>query len=149
MINYVVGDLIELAKNGEFNVIVQGCNCFCKMNSGVAKAIRENFIEAYIVDQMTVPGDPKKLGTYTCASRPNLTIVNAYTQFDYGYDGKLRFSYEAFYKVMNRIAKDFNGFKIGMPKIGSGLAGGDWKLIEKIIRSTMIDQNVTIVVKES
>lgn len=39
-ITYVVGDLLDLALKGEFNVIVHGCNCNCTMNSGVAKALR-------------------------------------------------------------------------------------------------------------
>lgn len=36
------GDLIERAENGDFDVIIQGCNCFHTMGAGIAKSIRIN-----------------------------------------------------------------------------------------------------------
>ena len=36
MYKEVVGDLIRLAKEGEFDVIAHGCNCFCTMGAGIA-----------------------------------------------------------------------------------------------------------------
>ena len=41
MINYVDGDLIKLAKQGRFDVIVHGCNCFCQMGAGIAPQMAE------------------------------------------------------------------------------------------------------------
>jgi O-acetyl-ADP-ribose deacetylase (regulator of RNase III) len=38
----------------------------------------------------------------------------------------------------------FSG-KHGMPKIGAGLAGGDWELIESIIDEELSGESVTIV----
>ena len=43
MINYVDGDLIKLAKQGRFDVIVHGCNCFCQMGAGIAPQMAEAF----------------------------------------------------------------------------------------------------------
>ena len=43
MINYVDGDLIKLAKEGNFDVIVHGCNCFCQMGAGIAPQMAEAF----------------------------------------------------------------------------------------------------------
>ena len=81
------GDLIALAKVGEFDVIVHGCNCFCTMGAGIAKGIRAAFPAAYDADLATTPGDRSKLGTCTFAqvesSGSPLVVVNAYTQFDY------------------------------------------------------------------
>ena len=48
---YIEGDLIQLAKNGKFNVIVHGCNCFNTMGAGIAKMIKDNFIGAWKADQ--------------------------------------------------------------------------------------------------
>ena len=36
----IKGDLIKLALQGEFDVIVHGCNCFCTMGAGIAKSIK-------------------------------------------------------------------------------------------------------------
>lgn len=38
MIKYdvVEGDLIKLALQGKFDVVAHGCNCFCRMKSGIA-----------------------------------------------------------------------------------------------------------------
>lgn len=39
----VNGDLIKLAKRGEFDVIGHGCNCFCTMGAGIAPQMAEAF----------------------------------------------------------------------------------------------------------
>ena len=49
----VTGDLVKLAKNGEFDVIVHGCNCECIMGGGIAKQIRQAFPTAYDADRGT------------------------------------------------------------------------------------------------
>jgi O-acetyl-ADP-ribose deacetylase (regulator of RNase III) len=37
----VVGDLIQLALNGEFDVIIHGCNCQCVMGKGIALSVKK------------------------------------------------------------------------------------------------------------
>jgi O-acetyl-ADP-ribose deacetylase (regulator of RNase III) len=46
---------------------------------------------------------------------------------------------------MRKINHIFKGNHIGMPKIGAGLAGGDWDRIEKIIGTALKDCQITIV----
>jgi O-acetyl-ADP-ribose deacetylase (regulator of RNase III) len=46
---------------------------------------------------------------------------------------------------MKKINMVFCEKHIGMPKIGSGLAGGDWDRIEHIISVELRDCQVTIV----
>src|SRR5215831_95482 len=83
----VKGDLLKLAKEGAFDVIAHGCNCFCTMGAGIAKGVAIAFPEAYEADQRTLKGDRAKLGTCTSADiaigNGTLTVVNAYTQFDF------------------------------------------------------------------
>ena len=83
----VQGDLVELAKKGEFDAIVHGCNCQNSMGAGIARIIREVFPEAYEVDtryhkQMA---DYNMLGTICVGFAKEVKIINAYTQF---YGGK-------------------------------------------------------------
>ena len=88
----IKGDLIKLALQGEFDVIVHGCNCFCTMGAGIAKSIKQTFPMAYEADLKTIKGDPGKLGRYSVASTLvdgilPLHIVNAYTPYYHGRGG--------------------------------------------------------------
>lgn len=130
MLKHVKGDLLTLAEQGKFNIIMHGCNCFNTMGSGIARSIRERFSEAAIVDSMTESGDRSKLGTITCAGIPNdsggFVIVNAYTQYSTSKAGEDVFEYESFQKILDAFVVDAGpGMNIGLPYIGMGLAGGD------------------------
>ena len=138
------GDLIELAKQGEFDVIVHGCNCFNTMGAGVAKQIKNNFKEAYLTDKTTKKGDRNKLGTFTCVKIENIYIINAYTQYFYGKNSNL--DYNALRDAFRKIKKKFSGMRIAFPKIGSGLGGGDWYRISKIIETELINEDITLII---
>nr|QBK86929.1 MAG: SNF2 subfamily protein [Marseillevirus LCMAC103] len=148
----VDGDLLRLFALGRFDVIVHGCNCFHKMGAGIAKQIAAAHPEAVAVDRRTGHGDRGKLGTYSVAAvagsldHPprDLYIVNAYTQ--YYYRGKCNTDYRAVQDVFRRIASDFRGLSVGIPKIGAGLGGGDWPTIEGIIAAETAGRvDVTVV----
>ena len=59
------GNLIDLAFEGHFDIIVQGCNCQCRMKSGIAKEIARRIPKAEEIDNETVIGDKSKLGKFT------------------------------------------------------------------------------------
>lgn len=146
----VDGNLISMALNGDFDVIIHGSNCMNTMGSGIALEIKNNFPSAYDADQKTKKGDSKKLGTYTSSlitleSGKKLTVVNAYIQYKYGREGYLYSDYNAIRKVMKKINKDFKGSSIGIPRIGAGLANGCWATISGIIKSELSDAKVTLV----
>ena len=132
----VRGDLLKLALDGHFDVIVHGCNCQCVMGAGIALAIRNTFPEAFVADCATVKGDRNKMGEISVASVErsgrSLVIVNGYTQFHWRGRGVL-VDYEAVRSVMRQVKASFPGKRIGYPKIGAGLAGGDWVQIAAIV----------------
>lgn len=143
------GDLIDLALAGEFDVIVHGCNCFNTMGRGIAKSIRDRLPEAFEADQMTARGDLTKLGSYSSAliirGEVNFTVVNAYTQGHYRGRG-VKADYDAIATVFRQIAADFPQARIGYPKLGAGLAGGDWGRISHIIDTELAGFDHTLVV---
>ena len=145
MYKEVDGDLLKLAKEGHFDFIVHGCNCFCTMQAGIAKSIKEQYPSAYLTDLRTEKGDIKKLGNYSETKiNGSFTILNCYTQFHY--DAKAKpFDYEAFTLCMRKINYEFAFNKIGLPLIGAGLAGGDWERIKSIIQKELKDMDVTVV----
>lgn len=124
--NTVKGDLLALAKEGKFDIIVQGCNCQNVMGAGIAKQIKDEFPDAWIADQQTLRGDKNKLGHYSIGMGGRLVIINAYTQYDTARQaGEDVFDYRACYEVLLKISERFGKWRIGLPMIGMGLAGGD------------------------
>jgi O-acetyl-ADP-ribose deacetylase (regulator of RNase III) len=144
----VKGDLIQLALAGRFDAIIHGCNCFCTMGAGIAKTIRDCFPEAYQADLQTGMGKKEKLGNYSMAriekSGNIFTIINGYTQFDFTGDGLL-VDYKAVQQLFARIKNDFSHQKIAYPRIGAGLAKGDWKVISCIINKELQGEDHTLV----
>lgn len=166
----VSGNIISLAKEGDFDVVVQGCNCFCTQGSGLAP----QFVQAYKSDtfkmeNVNYKGDINKLGTIdyeqlhleddSWVKYPDdngawvvhsMYVVNAYTQYKYGAnhaDGdKKPVDYEAITLCMRKINKIFKGLRIGLPGvIGCGLAGGSPDIVLDIIKKELKDCDVTIV----
>ena len=152
MINKEInGDLIKLALDNEFDAIVHGANCFNTMGKGIAYTIRKVFPEAYEADKKTKKGDKNKLGDYSYVvlniKQKELFVINAYTQYDYRITSQksINVDYEAIRKVFTRINKDFKGLHIGIPRIGAGLAGGDWDKIKTIINEVTPDIDIILV----
>ncbi|MCK9428423.1 MAG: macro domain-containing protein [Candidatus Omnitrophica bacterium] len=124
--------------------IVHQVNCRGRMGSGVAGQLRKKYpiifngYSKVIKDYYNNGEADAILGTNNIVTiNDNLKIVNAFMQYDYGYDGKLYTSYEAikscftFLKLVNIKHKP-----VYIPfKIGCGLGGGDWKTVESIIFS--------------
>jgi O-acetyl-ADP-ribose deacetylase (regulator of RNase III) len=121
------------------------------MGGGIAKAVRETFPEAYQADQKTEPGDVSKLGSCTSATIQlndhRMEVVNAYTQFDYRQHGdEVLVDYLAVRSCMKWLKERYSGQRIGLPRIGAGLAGGDWEIIRQIIDEELAGEDVTLVV---
>ncbi len=170
MINYneVEGDLIKLAKEAKFDVIAHGCNCHSTMGAGIAPQMARAFgadkfpMELWgstiqklgNIDYETVVLGENAIWSLSDyknnRNEPELTVVNAYTQYNYGrnhVDGTFKpLDYEALTLCMRKMNKIFKGQHIGLPQIGAGLAGGDWEVIKKIIQTELSDCKVTVVI---
>lgn len=147
MIKYIDGDLIKMAQNGDFDVIGHCANCFCVMGSGIAPQIKNAFPEAYVADCNTNKGDINKLGTISVGEHGKLKIVNLYGQFGTKgrQKGEMDLDYNALKSALKLTKEKFSGKHFGFNKLGSGLAGGDWVIIEKIIEEVFMGEYVTIV----
>ena len=163
----IEGDIIDLAKNNSFDVIVQGNNCFCTQGAGLAPQMVEAFgTDRFVMEHINFKGDINKLGiidiegrykeNWKTKSTPqmgrnyDLYVVNAYTQYNFGLNhinGILKpLDYEALTLCLRKINKIFKGKHIGLPQIGAGLAGGDWERIKQIIQTELKDCDTTIVI---
>lgn len=154
----VKGDLIQLAEQGMFDIVLHGCNCFHTMGGGIAGQIVRKYPEVLESDKrVTSYGDRMKLGTWHFAHEVKHTdghswfIINAYTQYRYGKGNGLidpdeLVDYNAVYRVFSTLGKFLEqlaadkaifNMRVGFPKIGAGLAGGDWDTIKYLIEPAL------------
>jgi O-acetyl-ADP-ribose deacetylase (regulator of RNase III) len=121
----VTGDLLQMGKDKEFDIIMHGCNCYNTMGAGIAAQVAQQFPDARLADDETIRGDAGKLGTYSIGMSGRLVILNCYTQYGISSTGNDVFEYNAFERVLDKIQYRFGKWRIGLPLIGMGLAGGD------------------------
>ena len=138
MIIHLQGNLLE----SDCDVIGHQCNCQMAYGAGIALQIKLKYPKAY---QVFLSDDRKpedKLGKYTIYDNlKDKTIFNLYGQLDCGY-GKVFTDYQALrhalagmmqWVILSESIYEIK-LKVGLPyKIGCGLAGGDWEIVEKII----------------
>ena len=128
------------------------------MGSGVARAIREKFPEAYEADLKTKKGDLSKIGTFSYAKvlKPDNRVkyvANIYGQGEYG-KGIRQVNYEGIYRGVSlleeksrKAADTFPDATIGFPyKMGSDLAGGDWRIINQMIEVIFENSPINVVI---
>lgn len=122
-------------------IIVQGCNMQGKMGSGLAANILQvypdnldTYLKAFNKRQLT-------LGNVIYHRvHDRLLIANGITQIDYGRDeNRVYANYNAIRDVFANVAKVAQEEKlvVHFPKIGAGLANGDWEQISEIIREQL------------
>lgn len=131
-------------KNGDMftsdaQILCHQVNCMGRMGSGIAKTVREKFPNVYesymhlCHSGMFAPDE--LLGRTLICKCGDKSMANLFAQLNYGYDGKLYTSYEAFHKCLRSIKRSVpKGSSIAFPYgIGCGLGGGKWEIIISII----------------
>jgi len=135
MIEYIKKDITDIT----LGVVCHGVNCQHKMASGVAKAIRAKWPQAY-TGFMKNPKGQTVLGTahiININEDDSLWVANCYTQLFYGYGGGKYADVSAVDQSLRQVAAfaDSLSLPMYMPKIGCGLGGLDWeKDVEPIVK---------------
>lgn len=141
-----VGDLLDVTSG----IIVHGCNARGVMGAGVAKAVKDRYPGAYHLYHRVCREPGVAVGHIIPYEVPStgpkieLLIVNAITQDDYGTE-KRQVDYEGLYRCFAQIpwlAKAYELQDVHFPLIGCGMAGGDWDIVEAIIKSTLKGLNL-------
>jgi O-acetyl-ADP-ribose deacetylase (regulator of RNase III) len=129
-------------------IIVHGVNCQGVMGSGVAMQFRNKFPVVY-TDYVSYFNQHKykreKLLGNIVVSKINEDhyIVSAFTQLHYGRDPNVQYvDYGALKSCFEKINDLYleTALPIKFPKIGAGLANGNWDIIEKIINDTLLEE---------
>jgi O-acetyl-ADP-ribose deacetylase (regulator of RNase III) len=129
MIKYRKGNLLDVTEG----VIVHGCNMQSVMGSGVAKAIKDKYPACFSKYKLILETEECNLGDDIMYKvNDDLYICNALTQWSFG-RGVRQVNYAAIVKVFSRLFNDYRDEVVHFPKIGAGLGGGDWGIIEQLI----------------
>ena len=140
-IEYRKGNLLDITAG----IIVHGANAQGVMGSGVAKVVKEKYPECFAEYRREYEQLGLHLGsivwwTNDMDGRDNtpfqnmLFIANGITQQEYGTDRR-HVNYVAVADVFKEVIRQAKSTKldVNFPKIGAGLGGGDWNIIEAII----------------
>jgi O-acetyl-ADP-ribose deacetylase (regulator of RNase III) len=135
-IEYRKGNLLDT----DVKYILHGCNAQGVMGSGVAAAIRAKYPKAYTDYRDTYDNYGLHLGdVYTSLQPDGKIICNAITQQNYGRDTRVVYvSYWAIANAFKMIEREGIS-EIAIPKLGAGLANGNWSVIEAIIENTLVN----------
>ena len=133
---YIKGSILDAPQK----YIAHGVNCQNVMGSGVAKALFDKYPKVkedyhYYHSEMLedVCDNIYLLGSYSVSDQlDGKHVLNCYTQEFYGRNKKKFVSYDAIFNVFKHMSK--MGVKeVAIPKIGCGLAGGNWEIVKLII----------------
>jgi O-acetyl-ADP-ribose deacetylase (regulator of RNase III) len=145
---YETGDLLE----SDCDMIAHGCNCHCRMKSGIAAQIAKKYPEVPKSDKRTEYGDRSKMGMAMPVFHPDMDkcVVNLYTQYRYGENSKdidydaIRSSMEVLRSWHEQCLKHNAKHKLGIPPIGTDTASSNWQAIEKIINEVFDDIDIYV-----
>ena len=143
MITYIKGDLFST----NADIIAHGCNCLGGYGSGVAYTMARNYPKAKSLYLEKYDEEGWNLGDVQMVlQRDGKYIANCATQDSFLPRGICHADYEAIRLCMEKVkrfAKN-KGLSIAIPKIGAGLAGGDWTIIEGILKGVFNDYDITV-----
>ena len=149
MVTVVKGDLLDAKET----IIAHQVNCQKRMNSRVAKAIREKYPIVFERYENTKPALGLVEFIYAGEDTGKHYIANMYAQDRYGYDGKQYTDYDAFRQCCKnivdkcRIVKRYEHttYSVAMPyKIASDRGGADWDKIMDILLEEFTDVDLTL-----
>lgn len=142
------GDIIKALKNKEIDILAHGCNCRNGFGSGIAGQLAIQAPKAKNAYHQFYKEGKAKLGNVQFVESEIGTIANCMTQLNYGNaqrTGIVYLDYRALYDVLVILKEQAKrGKKVGIPKIGCGLAGGDWNLVKNMIDDVFVGEEIYV-----
>lgn len=143
--------MVSIIKGNVFasdaGLIAHGCNTQGGFGSGVAAIVATEFPKVRNAYLSKHHGEGWQLGDVQFVQNAaGPTIANCATQKYYTPRGVCHADYEAIRTCMEKV-KEYaktNNLTVALPKIGAGLAGGDWIIIKKILDEVFVDYDCTV-----
>jgi O-acetyl-ADP-ribose deacetylase (regulator of RNase III) len=150
MIVYKQGDVVQALLDGEVTMLIHQTNCQGVMGSGIARQIKEKIPNAY---KEYKDSERRNGGLYlggvtigmVATPKGDGYVFNVNGQDEYQDRLKCNTNYAYLAKGLIGVI-DYATVDdiIAMPKIGAGLGGGDWKIIEALIESAFEGRTVYV-----
>ena len=149
-INYIKGDATTPIGNDK-KLIVHICNDIGRWGKGFVLAIsnkwkkpEQKYREWFKTQQNFELGEVQFVELDSDLSIANMIGQHKIKKID----EQIPIRYEAVEKCLSKVAvfSRQNGYSVHMPRIGCGLAGGDWNKIEQIINKELIERNIRVTV---
>lgn len=150
----IFGNALDFPENT--NVLAHGCNTLGSFGAGLARQIAEEYPAAAEADQEALKTKENQLGTFSSAIVAGGTkrIANLYIQESVGTDRR-RVDYEALYTcltnlraVLESAGKEGRAYRLALPWIGCGLAGGSRRVVAAMIDDIFGDSPIEVFVVE-
>lgn len=152
LIRYVTGDITAAPQR----VIAHGCNRAGVMGAGVALAIVRRWPAVKFPYHVLINSGASTLGDVAWAETGDgRWIAHAITQLRYGRDKAVRYaSYDAIDKALRQVVQGAHErrlvvdgkLEIAIPRIGAGLGGASWDVVERIVIRVASELGATFVI---
>lgn len=146
MVRHIKGDIFQ----SNADIIIHQVNCQGVMGSGVAKQVRERYPVVYEAYRALCSNcEPKKrlLGiAQSVVVNDKTTVVNVFSQENFGYDGRCYTDYDALRKGLEAVRDSTDrDTSIAIPYLmGCHRGGGDWSVVSKMIEKIFNERDVTL-----
>lgn len=154
LMRYVKCDIIEIAGPA---AIVHICNDLGHWGAGFTKSLSkkwpqaEKAYRAWAKNKVDHDNNPFKLGQISTVRVGTYNIVNMIAQagtvqHPAAWLPPIRYSALACAMARTAAFVKFNDLPIYAPKFGSGLAGGEWEVIENMIKEIWVYRNIDVTI---
>ena len=144
----IEGDILQVFDKAKEAYLLHGVSCQPVLHAGLAKQLINKYPALLTQHRKNIQllGADMLLGTCTffatdTTGHKTKDIVNLYQQRDVGV-GKQQIDYDYFESALQDFRKNLTDGLYALPVympygIGAGLGGGDWSVIEKIIKRVL------------
>lgn len=144
-VEYVTGDATRPRGHGR-RVIVHVVNDRTpNWGGGFARALRDRYPEAQATFREWSRSDSSHLrlgAIHIVTVGPELDVATLVAQKGYGPSSKPRIRYEALRAALRSLAEHLRdeAASVHMPRIGAGMARGNWDVVAELIRDELVDR---------
>ena len=145
-INYLLGDATEPQGEGP-HAIIHVNNNIGAWGGGFVLAVSEKWIEPENAYRKAIKDKTLRLGDIQIIPvGENIVVVNMVAQDGFPNEESERaVDYDALgdclYQVTKRLPPEYS---INLPRIGTGIGGGDWNVIEEILEYELLNYTINV-----